>query len=163
VGLGLLLHSHGLRDRQIRGPPEVGTSPRVIVLRLRRYRCRGCRSVITVGPRGLVRRHLFSAGAIAVALALWSIMEQAAVEVRRQISPFPARGFDSVLGWAHLRRWIRAVRNRRLFGDVRAAPSGWTARQVAARVAMTVASLGPRSSAEAPLLERVFTGAAHAA
>ena len=81
---GLLgLHGHGLRERHQWGPVEVGGAAELIAILLRRYLCR-CGAVVVVGPRGLVRRRLYSAGAIALALALYGVSGLAPAEVRRR-------------------------------------------------------------------------------
>jgi len=125
---------------------------------LRRYLCRSCGAVAVVGPRGLVRRRLYSAGAIALAFALYGVAELAPAEVRRRVSPLRIVGPTAAAGWASLRRWSRAVRTRRLFPSVRALPAVATARQVAARAATTLAAYAP-SSAKVPLESAAFLGA----
>ncbi len=139
------LHGHGLRERHQWGPAEVGGVPALVGILLRRYLCRSCGAVIVVGPRGLVRRRLYSAGAIALALALYGVAGLAPAEVRRRVSPLRIVGATAAAGWASLRRWCRAVRARRLFLAVRALPADATLRQVAARAATTLAAFAPSS------------------
>jgi hypothetical protein len=145
AGGELGLHGHGLRERHQWGPAEGGGSSTLIAILLRRYLCRSCGAVTVVGPRGLVRRRLYSGGAIALALALFGIAGLAPAEVRRQVSPFRIIGPTAVSGWASLRRWCRAVRARRLFPSVRPLPAEATLRQVAARAATTLAASAPSS------------------
>ena len=64
-----MLVGHGLRSRQVLGPTSFGAAPEALVVPLRRYRCRACRAVVVVGPRGLVHDRSYSAPAIAGALA----------------------------------------------------------------------------------------------
>jgi hypothetical protein len=135
----------------------------MMAAQLRRYRCRGCRSLISVGPRGILERRLFMASAIAVALALWSTGGQSPAQVRREVSPDAVLGATAAAGWAALRRWARAVRRRALFGCVRPCPPDWPLRKVAERTTHTLASLGPHCATDGPLLMRAFAGAAHAA
>jgi len=137
------LHGHGLRERHHWGPLEPSAAPSLIGILLRRYLCQSCGAVAVVGPRGLVRRRLYSGGAIALALALFGIAELAPAEVRRRVSPLRIVGPAAAAGWASLRRWSRAVRTGRLFPVVRALPAGATARQVAARAATTLAAYAP--------------------
>lgn len=101
-GRRLGLHGHGVRTRDLWGPPKPGSSAALGELRVRRYRCVHCLAVCTVVPRGLLRRHLYTAGAIALALSLWS-MGLAATAVRARISPWPVRGHAR--GWRSLHRW----------------------------------------------------------
>lgn len=90
----LRLHGHGLRQRHQWGPADVGAAAAVIGLLARRYRCQPCRAVIMVVPLGLLPGRLYSAGAIALALALWGVAELAPAEVRRGVSPHPNRRHD---------------------------------------------------------------------
>jgi hypothetical protein len=118
-----------------------------------RPRCSGSCSVVTcanpaaavvvVGPRGLVRRRLYSAGAIALALTLFGVLGIAPGEVRRRVSPLRIVGATAAASWASLRRWSRAVRARSLFPGVRALPDDSTLREVAARAATTLAACAP--------------------
>lgn len=158
-----MLHGHGVREREILGPRAPGQAAEVLLIKLRRYLCLGCLAIITVAPRAVMRCRRFSAAAIGLALALWSAMRLSAAEVRQKVSPHPARGFDAVLGWASLRRWARAVRRGALFPSVRSCPPAWSLRQVAAHTTSTLASSGPLSASEEPLLIRVHAGAAHCA
>jgi hypothetical protein len=143
AGCALGLHGHGLRERHQWGPAEPGGAPALLGILLRRYMCQSCGAVVVVGPRGLVRRRLYSAGAIALALALYGVLGIAPAEVRRRVSPLRIVGPTAAVGWASLRRWSRAVRARRLFPAVRALPAVATARQVAARAATTLAAYAP--------------------
>lgn len=140
AGGALGLHGHGLRERHQWGPVELGGSPALIAILLRRYLCRSCGAVAVVGPRGLVRRRLYSAGAIALGLALFGAAGLAPAGVRRRVSPLRIVGPTAAAGWASLRRWCRVVRARRLFPAVRALPAEATLRQVAARAATTLAA-----------------------
>jgi hypothetical protein len=91
----------------------------------------------------VVRRRLYSAGAIALALAHYGVAGMAPAEVRRRVSPLRIVGPTAAAGWASLGRWARAVRARRLFPAVRALPAETTLRQVAARAATTLAAYAP--------------------
>jgi transposase len=143
AGGNLGLHGHGLRERDQWGPVELGDASAVVGLLARRYRCQSCGAVIVVLPRGVVRRRLYSAGAIAIALALWAVTGLAPAAVRARVSPHRIVGPTAASGWASLRRWSRAVRAERLFPVVRALPAGATLRQVAARAATTLAAFAP--------------------
>jgi hypothetical protein len=156
---GLLgLHGHGLRERHHWGPAELGGAPALLGITLRRYMCQSCGAVVAVGPRGLVRRRLYSAGAIALALTLYGVLGLAPREVRRRVSPLRIVGATAAAGWASLRRWSRAVRGRGLFPGVRGLPGGATLRQVAARAATTLAAYAP-GPAGFPIESAAFLGA----
>jgi hypothetical protein len=144
----------------VRGPERPGGPPMVRILHLRRYRCRSCFAIITVGPLGLMRGWLFSAPAIAWALALYGLSSIAATEVRRRVSPWSIVGATSAATWASLRRWIRAVRDGRIFASVRRCPVGWRPRQVAERAAATLAALAIPSDRDPPLHHQAWHGAA---
>ena len=134
------LHGHGLRERHHWGPVELGAAAVLVGILARRYQCQGCGAVVMVVPRGIVRRRLYSASAIALALALYGVAALAPGEVRRRVSPLQIVGATAAAGWASLRRWSRAVRAGRLFPVVRALPAEATLRQVAARAATTLAA-----------------------
>ncbi len=154
------LHGHGLRTRDQWGPVEAAAPPAVIEIVGRRYECQDCGAVILVVPRAILRRCLYSAAAIALALAVWSIEEQTPAEVRARVSPWRIVGPAAVAAWASLRRWAKAVRDGRLFPIIRELPTGATLRQVAARAATTLAALAPSSADGLPLGTRAFLGAA---
>jgi len=103
-------------------------------------------------------KRLFSASAIALALALFSVSAMAMSEVRARISPWTTVGATAAASWCSLRRWVRAVREGRLFG-VREVPSSWTARQVAARAATTVAARAPVRPGADDVVADAFVGA----
>jgi hypothetical protein len=158
AGGALGLHGHGLRERHQWGPVEVGGSAALIAILIRRYHCQPCGAVAVVVPRGLVRRRLYAAGAIGLALALYGVAGRSPAEVRRRVSPLRIVGPAAAAGWASLRRWSRAVRARKLFPAVRALPADATLRQVAARAATTLAAYAPGSGALA-IESAAFLGA----
>lgn len=127
-------------------------------LRLRRYGCTACQAVIMVGPRGLLRRRLFTGAAIAAALARWGILRETAAEVRRQLSPWRVLGHAAARGWVALRRWARAVRTGALWPTMMRGIDGG-ARHVAETAAWRLASLAPLGGTPEA---RAFGGAARA-
>jgi hypothetical protein len=155
-----VLHGHGLRARDQWGPPDATAPPEVSEVVCRRYACQDCGAVIQVVPGGILRRRLYSAAAIALALAVWSIEEQTPAEVRARVSPWRLVGPAAAAAWASLRRWAKVVRGGRLFPMVRELPAGATLRQVAARAATTLAALAPSSAEGRPLGTRAFLGSA---
>lgn len=126
---------------------------------LRRYRCRACASVLVVGPRGLLRRRWYSAGAVGLALLRYGAGESSA-SVRARTSPSRLVGSSAAEHWVTLRRWVEAARDGALF-----AVSGLGAharRSVARGVAQVLAARAGRELGQA-LDEKVFVGAAIAA
>lgn len=152
----LAVHGHGVRARQVRGPLEVGSEAKVVVIDVRRYRCQECGAVMTVVPREVVARMLFSAPAVALALALYGLLGQSAREVRAAVSPWHEVGTPAG-GWKTLRRWI--ARAPVLWTCIRAAPAAASTRARAERAATTLAG---HAGAHTSLVHGAFAGAAHA-
>jgi len=160
VGQGLQMWGHGLRDRQSRGPLEPLGDPVEVTLRVRRYLCRPCRAVIVVVPLGVIAGRLFAAMAIGLALTLFGVEGLPLAKVRQRVSPWQRVGATAHGSWLAARRWVRAIREGRLFASVRHSPAHHTSRQVAERAAMTLAALAPPALAGEAVTERVFAGAA---
>ena len=109
---GLLgLHGHGVRDRQLRGPPTATGAPTTLTLACRRYRCAHCAAVLTVVPRGVAPRRHYGFAAIAMALTLWLIAGEPVHEVRRRVCAWQLTR-ESTSSWSTLRRWSRAMGDR---------------------------------------------------
>ena len=163
VGGRLQLHGHGVRERQVCGPPEPDEAAAALVVTGRRYRCVCCGAILLVVPREVLPRRQYSASAIAFALALWGLVGATALAVRRRVSPAKELGFTAMTGWVTLRRWAKAVRQGDLFpSPLSAAPSA-TLRDVAALAATGLAANAAPTTRHLPLEHRAFFGAAHAA
>jgi hypothetical protein len=117
--------------------------------------------VVTVGPRTAVRKRLFTAAAIGLALALWAVVRLPEAEVRRRVSPLSHVGSAAATGWTAVKRWTRAIREGRLFAGVRPAPDEWSPRRMAERAATTLGALAP-PCADASMEALAFLGAARA-
>ena len=161
AGGRLVIHGHGVRTRDQWGPPDATAPPEVGEVVCRRYHCLACGAVLLVVPRGILQRRLYSAGAIALALALWGVGYLAPGQVRARVSPWRIVGATAALGWASLRRWARAIRERVLFLCVRRFPASARLRLVAAWAAMTLAAYALSSAEGLPVSIRAFLGAAH--
>ena len=111
---------------------------------------------MTVVPREVTAQMLFSAPAIALALALYGLLGQSAREVRAVVSPWREVGTPAG-GWKTLRRWIARVPV--LWRCIRAAPAGASTRARAERAATTLAG---HAGGHASLVHAAFAGAAHA-
>jgi ribosomal protein S27E len=159
TGGSVVLHGHGLRARDQWGASAAAAPAAIGEVIGRRYACQACGAVILIVPGGVLRRRLYSAAAVALALALWGVDGLAPAEVRSRVSPWRIVGAEAARGWASLRRWARAVRARRLFAEVRALPDGARLREVAARAATTLAARAPSSMDGLPLATRAFVGA----
>ena len=161
LGGKVVLQGHGRRERQMRGPAAPNEAPALLALWVRRYRCKLCKALCTVGPRETLTQRLYSASAIAWALALFGVLHAGAAQVRERVSPWAIWG-ASARRWPTLLRWVAAVRSRRLFRCVRPAPPSWTSRRVAERAATTIAALA-LPSLEPPSIDvQAFHGAARA-
>ena len=159
-GQRLRLHGHGFRNRQVQGPLVATGPPQIITLRLRRYKCTQCGAMIVVGPRGLLAGRLYSAAAIALALASWALLAQPATEVRRRVSPWCVVGATAAAGWASLRRWTRALRRGKLWPSLmRGLSLSGPLRKTAGKAAARLAALG---QVPGPAWIAAFAGAARA-
>jgi hypothetical protein len=161
-GQPIVLMGHGTRERQVRGPLGPGMKPGILVLRVRRYRCRRCGDITTVLPRGLLARRYYSAGAIALGLLLLGVMGESVQRVRDAICAW-AVSFESPGQWNTLGKWVAAVTEKRLYPQVRPWPPGFRLRQKAERVATTLLTYAPMALSEQSLQEQVFAGAGLAA
>jgi hypothetical protein len=153
----LQMHGHGERERTQRGPEGVGQPPSERSLGVRRYKCQKCGATVTVAPRGVLRRRLYAASVIGLALALFGIQRESPQTVRKAIAPTAsARESGEGATWSTLRRWAGEAKAGTLTVEGRTCPESFTLRQAAERTASTLGALGPRG---APPLERVWQGA----
>jgi hypothetical protein len=157
MGGRLQMHGHGERARTQRGPQGVGRPPEERSVGGRRYKCQVCGATVTVRLPGVLRRRLYGACAIGLALALFGLEGQSAGAVREAIAP-TASARDPAEGatWSTLRRWAHEAKAGTLLVEGRACPETFTLRQAAARAATTLQALGQRGAAR---LERVWQGA----
>lgn len=112
---------------------------------------------MVVVPGEIVRRRLYTAPAIGLALALWALLGLTAARVRARISPFAVVGAATAGRWITLRRWARDGQAGQLFPSARAAPENFTLRQHAERAAALLLALAPT---DLPVADAVFVGAA---
>ena len=105
-------------------------------------------------------RRVFSGPAIALALALFGVLGLSLPAVRARVSPWAVVGATSASGWRTVERWVGATRAGSLFPGARRAPLGWTDRQVAERVAMTLATFAPLAPGPPDIAAGAFFGAA---
>lgn len=98
-GLGIV--GHGCYERQVAGVVE---GARDLLVRIRRYLCRGCGSTISVLPDVLYPRRWYAATTILLALTLRLLAGVSAAEIRSRLTS----GGDS-RGWKSLDRWQRQL------------------------------------------------------
>lgn len=163
AGVPCVLHGHGQRERQFRGPTSPGASPKIVVLRVRRYRCQRCHAVVTVAPRETTAGRLYTVSAIAWALALFGVARLPERDVRGSTSPWRIVGDAASRRWVSLRRWVRAVGQHHLLQRLARPPAGCPTRDAAAQIAISVSAYAPPTLASVPLPARAFFGAVHAA
>lgn len=163
VGQPLVLHGHGQRSRQVRGPARPHGPALLQVVQVRRYLCRACGATCTVAPWELVARRLYSVAAVAWALALWGLAGLGRGAVRQQVSPWAYMGGSTVGRWRTLQAWVQAVQQGRMLSRVRPWPAQWSPRRAAAHVASAVAAHSLPSCQAPPLPVQAFWGAMRAA
>jgi hypothetical protein len=159
VGGRLVIVGHGLVERQVHGPMAATGGAESLVLKERRYRCRACKAILRVGPRGLVRKRWYGAGAIALAFDGYARGETGA-SIRRRVSPSATVGGSARERWVTLVRWIEAAGDGRLFGV--AALDDLPRRRVAELVVLALAGRAGRALGD-DLAAAAFAGAAIAA
>lgn len=163
IGGRVVLQGHGVRERQVWGPPRVGASPQVQVLQVRRYRCLSCQAVVTVAPAEVLHKRLYGASAIALALALFGLVLLSPWQTRQRVSPWQVVGASAHGRWQTLKRWCRAAVEGRLWQSVRGRVAEGPVRQVAHRCASALSGYAVPSPQPVPLVVQVFHGAARAA
>jgi hypothetical protein len=124
------------------GPEQVGSVALIATLWVRRYLCRQCGAVIVVCPREVLPGRRYRAGAIAAALALWSVQGLASAAVRRLVSPFRIVGTESQRCWRTLRRWAAAA----CWLWPRLVRTGGSCRQAAHEAVVALAAAAPLPS-----------------
>ncbi len=157
AGRNLVIHGDGTRERQIWGPESAEGPPGMVAVRARRYQCQHCGTCMLVVPGEILRRRLYTAPAIGLALALWALLGLTASRVRARVSPLRVLGAATAGRWTTLRRWARDTIDGRLFPTWRAPPENFTLRNHAERAAAMLHALAPT---DLPVAEAVFAGAA---
>lgn len=145
-----MLHGHGLRERQVRGPFDADSAPGWVVVACRRYECMACGIVMTVVPRGIAPHRHYGHAAIAMALALWAIVGAPVVDIRRRVCAWH-HSHETPSRWPTLRRWARAARDA--VGDASLALE-----IAAARVAQHAIGRAPLEARHAPRWAQAFAG-----
>ena len=75
AGRNLVIHGDGTRERQMWGPESAEGPPGMVAVRARRYQCQRCGTSMLVVPGEILRRRLYTAPAMGLALALWALAE----------------------------------------------------------------------------------------
>lgn len=154
LGGRLVIVGHGLRERSTWGPKDIESPAEVGSVTQRRYRCRACRAVVLVRPRGLGARLRYAATAVALALFRWGHQRRPSHCVHAEISPWRTDLGTRLHGWRQLSRWARGAHKiwPEVFPDQHA-----TAMAQAAAAASQVAARA--TCGAAPFLRQVWDGA----
>jgi hypothetical protein len=132
-----------------------------VVVPARRFACRGCGAVITVVPREVTRRRLFSSLAMGFAVGLYGLVGRSAKGVRAAVSPWRFVGASGAERWRTLERWLAAIAEGDVFGL--RLPRRWSPRETAERAARLFLDWVPRGADEVALEHRVALGAVRVA
>ena len=146
------MQGHGGRDRCVMGVLELGGRAVCVSVRARRYRCIACGCVMLVVPRSVAARRRYTLATIALALLARAGGESAGA-VRARLAP----GSTFETGWPVLGRWLRAVREGRLFRWIRGV-SELSGRALAERVSAVVAEASGVSARTDSAEARVWAG-----
>src|SRR5437870_1379983 len=95
IGGGIVLHGHGRRERQAWGPATPDGKPELRETQVRRYKCKRCCGTVTVAPLEVLRKRMYTAAAIGLALALFGLAGLSLREVRERVSPWATMGAAS--------------------------------------------------------------------
>lgn len=142
LGSRIQLYGHGTRTRLALGPMSLGDAPSLTSLRLRRYRCRLCTAVLTVGPATLLHRFLYTATAVVTALSLWAVEGVSVANLRPLVSPYSSWSASRPRSWRSLVRWAQRSRAGSLWVRVSATEEP-ERRMAARRVVEQLRGLGP--------------------
>jgi hypothetical protein len=162
VGSAIVLHGHGVRWRQVRGPAHAEGEPETALVAVRRFRCQRCGGITTVLPGGLCARRHYSAAAIGLAMCLFGLVGLSIGETRQRVCTWRV-GFE-LSRWTTLRSWVEAVGTGRLLPRIvawRPWPAHCSLPQGAERAAACLCALAPVESGS--IIEQAFAGAALAA
>lgn len=154
IGANLVVHGHGIVERQVRGPLGVDEVSGIVVVSARKFECQACGTVMTVVPAGVLPGRHYSGPAIALALFLWLVEGLADRVVRERIGAWPLARGAGRRGWAQLYRWTRDA--ARLFVLPRPVSTVADPRDAAREVATVLGARAPGAST----ITRIFAGAA---
>lgn len=145
------MHGHGSRERAVIIDGEDGGKPVEAEVMVRRYLCRDCGRVCTVGPRHVLTRRRNDRVRIAVVLVLWAAGNRPLSGLREEYSPRAIRGASDQRDWPMVRRWVREA--VRIFGQ-RCTGRDGPVRSVAKRIAVWILAHEPPGHPGRTLAER---------
>lgn len=158
-GRRIVLHGHGVRERQQRGPPGASDPPECGASWARRYLCTACKATMTVLAATARSLKHFSGVAIALALALWGQCDLSARQVRKRVNDW--KPGPSARGWLSLRRWALEAAGGRLFLRLGLSPGAGTPREQAGRAAQALIGWASLEAREQAPEAAAFDGALH--
>ena len=119
AGARLLFHGHGTRERAAVLPGRHGQKPaRIVAVVVRRFICTDCGTTVTVLPRGILPRHLYSLFAIvhawwlAGAAPIGRGLDDSAVCALQGVDRLPRAAETHRTGrrrWSSLARWATTI------------------------------------------------------
>lgn len=105
-GAKLGVIGHGIRNRQLRGPPEPRQAPVERTIFVRRFLCLACGAVMTVVPQQVAPGRWYAAPAIVWALALFGVLGLRLWEIRALVQPDVTRPAGDRTPWRQVARWV---------------------------------------------------------
>lgn len=154
-----MLHGHGRRERQQRGPAHPHADPAVTGVWLRRYQCQSCKAICAVGPADIAPRYLYSGPAIAWAIALFGLARMSMTKVRRCVAVWQRIGAAAHGRWSTLHRWLRDVTVARLFAGTPHITACFGLRRLAEALAACIAAQAPPGYEALPVTDVTFFAA----
>lgn len=129
--------------------------PRTVLIAVWRFLCVVCDTTFTVVPAGVLRRRLYRATAIGLALFAYGVDKRRHDEVRTAVAPVEVvRESPARRRWTTFVSWARAAKAGSLLEGV--GPVAGTLRAAAERVALAIEAHGRRLDDR---VGRVFDGA----
>jgi hypothetical protein len=145
LGAPFVVVGHGCRRRTLIFKTGLGNQIRIVVIFVRRFRCRRCGVTITLVPSTVRPRRRYDLALIVFMLATWTFEGLPAAALRQLVCTEPH------LDWPQLRRWTRAL-------DAGRGPP----KERASRVAQRFAAHAPPGTRQGlALAQRAFIGAAY--
>ncbi len=141
----------------MRGPASAQGEPQLGTVRVSRFESQRCGACMVVVPPELLPRRLYTASAIGLALALWSLMGGTEATTRKRVSPFAIVGAAAASRWMTLRRWAHRRGYRAAVRNLPRTVAGLFRRHHAERAAAALVALAP---AGLPLEQAAFAGGA---
>ena len=126
---------------------------------LRRYQCQVCKAICVVGPADIAPRYLYSATAVAWAIALFGVAKLSVCQVRHRVAIWQRIGATAYGRWSTLQRWLRDIKHGRLFVHVAHVTACPELRRYAEALGACIAARAPPKCETMALSDRAFFAA----